>query len=48
MEETTKHKVENIEDHPILRDSEDGFTKTPGLPLNRDIEFSIDLVPGVA
>ena len=48
MEEETKDKVESIEDHLVLRDFEDDFREIPGLPPNRDIDFSINLVPGVA
>jgi hypothetical protein len=48
MEETTKYKVARIEDHPVLRDFEDFFKEILGLPPKRDIEFSIDLVPGAA
>jgi hypothetical protein len=48
MKEETKDKVENIEDHPVLRDFEDVFREIPGLPPKRNIDFSIDLVPGVA
>jgi hypothetical protein len=35
-----------IEDHPVLRDSEDVLGEIPGLSPKIDIEFSIDLVPG--
>ena len=48
MEEASKDKVESIEDHPVLRDFEDVFREIPGLPPKRNIDFSIDLVPGVA
>jgi hypothetical protein len=35
-------------DHPILREYRDVFTKeVSGLPLRRDIEFSVELAPGV-
>jgi hypothetical protein len=46
MEEATKDKLESIEDHPVLRDFEDFFKEILGLPPKRDIDFSIDLVPG--
>jgi hypothetical protein len=37
-----------LEDHLILREYQDVFPKeVPGLPPRRDIEFSIELVPGV-
>jgi hypothetical protein len=48
MEEATKDKVESIEDHLVLRDFEDVFREISGLPQKRYIDFSIDLVPGVA
>jgi hypothetical protein len=36
------------DDHPILREYRDVFPEEiPGLPLRRDIEFSIELAPGV-
>jgi hypothetical protein len=35
------------EDHPILREYRDVFPEeVPGLPLRRDIDFSIELTPG--
>jgi hypothetical protein len=38
----------NPDDHPILREYRDLFSKeVPGLPLRRDIDFSIELAPGV-
>jgi hypothetical protein len=45
------NSVENnkpiLEDHPILREYKDVFPEeVPGLPPRRDIEFSIELVPG--
>ena len=46
MEEEAKDKVESIEDHMVLRDFEDVFREIPGFPQKRDIDFSIDLVPG--
>jgi hypothetical protein len=48
MEEEAKDKVESIEDHPILKDFEEFFREILGLPPKRDIDFSIDLVLGVA
>jgi hypothetical protein len=48
MEEESKDKVASIEDHPVLRDFEYVFREILGLPPKRDIDFSIDLVPGVA
>jgi hypothetical protein len=38
----------NLEDHPILREYRDMFPKeVSGLPPRRDIEFLIELAPGV-
>jgi hypothetical protein len=48
MEEALKDKVPNLEDHAILEDFEDVFKEVPGLPPKRDIDFSINLMPGVA
>jgi hypothetical protein len=37
----------SLEDHPILKDYRDVFPEeVPGLPPRRDIDFSIELVPG--
>jgi hypothetical protein len=46
MEETPKDKVPNLEDHAVLEDFEDVFKEVPGLPPKRDIDFSINLMPG--
>jgi hypothetical protein len=48
VEETTRGKVVSIEGHPVLKYFEDFFEEIPGFPLKRDIDFSMDLVPGVA
>jgi hypothetical protein len=48
MEEATKDKVVRIEDHLVLRDFEYVFREILGFPPKRNIDFSIDLVPGVA
>jgi hypothetical protein len=48
MEEETKDKVPSIEDHLVLKEYEDVFGEIPGFPPKRDIDFSIDLVPGAA
>jgi hypothetical protein len=48
MEETPKDKVPNLEDHAVLEDFEDVFKEVLGLPPKRDIDFSINLMPGVA
>jgi hypothetical protein len=44
MEEEAKDKVSRIEDHPVLMDFEYVFREILGLPLKRDINFSMDLV----
>jgi hypothetical protein len=48
MEETPKDKVQNLEDHAVLEDFEDVFKEVPRLPPKRDIDFSINLMPGAA
>jgi hypothetical protein len=46
MEETHKDKVSNLEDHAVLEEFEDVFKEVPGLPPKRDIDLSINLIPG--
>jgi hypothetical protein len=46
MEETPKDKVPNLEDYAVLEDFEDVFKEVPGLPPNKDIDFSINLMLG--
>jgi hypothetical protein len=48
MEETPKDKVQNLEDHAVLEDFEDVLKEVPGLLPKRDIDFSINLMPGAA
>jgi hypothetical protein len=48
MEEVAKDKEASVEDHPILRDFEDVFREIQGLPAKKDIDLSIDLVPGAS
>jgi hypothetical protein len=48
MEEETKDKVVSIEDHPVFMDLKDDFREIPGFPPKTNIDFSINLVPGVA
>jgi hypothetical protein len=48
MEEAPKDKVSSIEGHAVLKDFEDLFQEVPGLPPKRDIDFSINLMPGAA
>jgi hypothetical protein len=46
VEETPKDKVSKIEDHVVLKEFEDIFQEIPGLPTKRDIDFSVNLMPG--
>jgi hypothetical protein len=46
MEEEDRDKVASIEDHLVLSYFEDTFGEISGLPPKRDVDFSIDLVPG--
>jgi hypothetical protein len=46
VEETPKDKVSNIEDHAVLKEFEDVFQEVLRLPPKRDIDFSINLMPG--
>jgi hypothetical protein len=48
MEEASKDKVPNIEYHTVLIYFEYVFQEVPRLPLKRDIDFSINLMPGAA
>jgi hypothetical protein len=48
MEEAPKDKVSNIEYHVVLKYFEDVFQEVHGLPPKRDIDFSINLMPGAA
>jgi hypothetical protein len=48
VEETPKDKVPKIGDHAVLKEFEDVFQEVPGLPPKRDIDFSINLIPGEA
>jgi hypothetical protein len=48
MVETPKDKVPNLEDHAVLEEFEDVFKEILGLPPKRDIDFSINLMPGPA
>jgi hypothetical protein len=40
--------VPNLEDYVVLEDFEDVFKEVPGLPPRRDIDFSINLMPGAS
>jgi hypothetical protein len=48
LAETPRDKVPNLEDYAVLEDFEYVFKEVPGLPPMRDIDFSINLMPGVA
>jgi hypothetical protein len=41
-------KNPSLEEFPVLQEFEDVFGEIPGLPPKRDIDFSIDLMLGVA
>jgi hypothetical protein len=44
--ETPKDKVSSIEEYAVLKEFEDVFQEVPGLPPKRDIDFSVNLMPG--
>jgi hypothetical protein len=46
IEEAPKDKVSSIEDYTVLKEFEDVFKEIPILPPRRDINFSINLMPG--
>jgi hypothetical protein len=46
VEEVSKDEVSKIEDHAVLKEFEDVFQEVLGLPPKRDIDFSINLMPG--
>jgi hypothetical protein len=48
MEEEPKDKLPSIEDCTVLKEFDDVFKEIQGLPPKRDIDFSINLMPGVA
>jgi hypothetical protein len=48
IEETPKDKVPILEDYAVLEEFEDFFKELLGLPPKRDIDLSINLMPGVA
>ena len=48
MLESVEDEKSNLEDHPILGEYRDVFPEeVSGLPSRRDIEFMIELAPGV-
>jgi hypothetical protein len=48
VEEASKDEVSKIGDHVVLKEFEDVFQEVPGLPPKRDIDFSVNLMPGAA
>jgi hypothetical protein len=48
VEEVSRDEVSNIGDHEVLTKFKDAFQEVPRLPPKRDIDFSINLMPGVA
>jgi hypothetical protein len=46
--EAPKDKVSSIEDHEVLKEFEYVFQEVPGLPLKRDIDFSMNLMLGAS
>jgi hypothetical protein len=48
VEEESNDEVSNIEDHVILKEFEDVFQEIPELPPRRDIDLSVNLMPGAA
>ena len=42
--ETPKDKVSSIKEYVVLKEFEDVFQEVPGLPLKRDIDFSVNLM----
>jgi hypothetical protein len=48
VEEASIDAVSKIGDHDVLTEFKDVFHEVPGLPPKRDINFSINLMPGVA
>jgi hypothetical protein len=48
VEEVFQDVVSNLEDHRVLKEFEDMFQEVPGLPPKRDIDFSVNMMPGAA
>jgi hypothetical protein len=46
MEEEPKDNMPNIEYYAVLKEFEDVFKEILGFPPKRDIDFSINLMPG--
>jgi hypothetical protein len=48
VEEASRDVVSNLKDHEVLKYFKDVFQEVLGLPPKRDIDFSINLMAGVA
>jgi hypothetical protein len=48
LEESPEDNVSKIEYHVVLKEFEDIFQEVPGLPLKKDIDFFVNLIPGAA
>jgi hypothetical protein len=48
MEEAPKDKVPKLEDHSVLKYFDDMLREISRLPPKRDIDFSINVMPGAA
>jgi hypothetical protein len=48
VEEASRDEVSRIGDYEVLTKFKDVFQEVPGLPPKRDIDFSINLMLGVA
>jgi hypothetical protein len=48
VDEASRDEVSKMEDHAVLKEFEDVFHEVLGLPPKRDIDFSINLMPGAA
>jgi hypothetical protein len=46
--EASKDVVSKMEDHEVLKEFKDIFQEVPGLPPKRDIDISINFIPGAA
>jgi hypothetical protein len=48
VEEASRDEVSRIGDYEVLTELKDVFQEVLGLPPKRDIDFSINLMPGAA